>query len=316
MTTPITAVRTALATIDEDRSATFAVAGSVLLRLVAPEVTDPEVVHVADALADGLARVDELAPPQVARLQFQHTGRCPQPVFVPAGTLVKGGGQNRIVSLSALLMPGETRVIEVRCVEARRWNPGHDGAFTTASSAPAWLKSRKIVRDTDARMERTGLRASDQDQTWRDVTLHLERTRTLSRTESLFDAIEATAPVVVPPTMLGAAGVCTEGERASAEVFFSSGLRTAGVRGLVESANRDVAGPDQRTRSRTFAEMREDVLAGVEWLETSVRGGTIVDVQGRIAVGSAFVVDDRVIHLALYEREDQAGWGEEMGLDG
>ena len=289
------------------------------LELLAADTGDevgPSILHISEALDGGLAGVEELESPEVGRLLFRHKG-APDAgsIFVPAGTLVRGGGQNRIVSLSTLLMPGEVRNVEVRCVEKGRWTVHRDREFTGTGSSPLSLKSHKLSRDSTARLREARSRASDQGETWNDVDRHLESRTVTSHTSSLFDAIDQRAHMVVelPERLAGAAGAWMEGETTGGEVFVSAGLRRAGMRSLAESAVSDGGGDGADGGSAgcarptvSFGEVQADVSASPDWKATEVPGGTIVDFRGARSgvVGSAFVAataggQGRVIHVAM-----------------
>ncbi len=300
---PIPAVRTALASIVYGVGSPILIGGSHLQPLTVPDdEVGPAILHITDALEARLVVVEELARPDVAQLLFRHTGGISgAAVFVPAGTLVRGGGQNRIVSLSTMLHAGDSRPLEVRCVEVGRWNPMRNREFTGTGATPHSLKSRKMSRDLHARMRVTGHRSEDQGETWADVARHLDRVAMQSATGSLFDALDRSpaAPVVLPNALAGAAGAWFDGVASGAEVFLSPSLRRTGVKALVESAVSD--GESTEGPRATFADVREDLLSSRAWRATAVPGGTIVDFKGDRsgAVGSAFVADGRVIHLVL-----------------
>lgn len=298
----IPTVRNILARVAPGGGAPFVIGTAHIHALDVPaDVAGPAMIHITDALESGLVTADELKPPEVARLLFRHTGGGGEPVFVPAGTLVRRGGQNRIVSLSTLLAPGDARPIEVRCVEVGRWNPTRSGSSTETGSAPQSLKSRKLSRDLSARMRVDGRPAEDQDETWRDVAQHLATMSMRSPTGSLFDAIDRSpaSTVAIPETFAGAAGAWFDGETSGGEVFLSVGLRRAGLRGLVQSAASD--GERHRRPAVSFVDARADLLSSAAWRATPVPGGTIVDFRDERseAVGSDFVAEGRVVHLVI-----------------
>jgi len=300
---PIPAVQAALASIVCAPGAHVLIGGSRLQPLtVSADDVGPAILHITDALHAGLVIVEELARPDVARLLFRHVGSGPDAaVFVPAGTLVRGGGQNRIVALATMLSAGESRPLEVRCVEVGRWNPTQNREFTGTGSTPHSLKSKKMTRDLQARMRAVGTRSADQGETWADVARHLEKLAMESATGSLFDALDhaPAAPLVLPEPLAGAAGAWFDGVTSGAEVFITASLRCTGVKALVESTVSDGEAPNRPNRA--FADVQQELLTSRDWRATAVQGGTIVDFRGERsgAVGSAFVVDGRVIHLVL-----------------
>lgn len=304
---PVSLVRELLASLDLDPSTGRPLGTGAVwpLGVRGPDRPASGAVHLADALPRGLVEVRELDPPEVARLLVRNVGDVA--VFLPAGTLLRGGGQNRIVAVSALLMPGEERTVDVRCVEAGRWNPQHEERFAATASAPLSLKSGKARRDSEARLSGRQ-RAEDQGDTWRDVSRVLAEARVDSRTDSLFDAVDRAAKVhrAPPPELRGAAGaLVASGSTATLEVFPDPGLRGAGLRTLLESARLDTPAGQARLftpEPAAFVAAREDVLDSPRWTVRPAHGGVLVDFAGTHtgATGCAFVADGTVLHLEMH----------------
>ncbi|MFC5993505.1 ARPP-1 family domain-containing protein [Pseudonocardia hispaniensis] len=61
--------------------------------------------------------------PLVTELVMTNSGT--RPALVLEGELLEGGWQHRVVARSAVVEPGVATVLEVRCVEQRRWQGGH-----------------------------------------------------------------------------------------------------------------------------------------------------------------------------------------------
>lgn len=126
-----------------------------------------------EALERGEAEVAELTPPIVARVRVYNRSR--DTLFAPAGTVLKGGGQNRVLLLPLLVPPGRVRDPYVHCVERQRWDPRGGDRFETTASAPVGF-----------RLEVTGrLDAPDQEHTWSGVRASLTRRAVRSPTEDL-----------------------------------------------------------------------------------------------------------------------------------
>jgi hypothetical protein len=88
-----------------------------------------------EALAKGSVQVIETG--RVNELQIENTG--PEQVFVQAGDIVKGGKQDRVLTVSFLLPPRSGRMpIASFCVEQGRWSArGHEevAKFSSAHEA-------------------------------------------------------------------------------------------------------------------------------------------------------------------------------------
>jgi hypothetical protein len=84
------------------------------------------------ALATNVAKVREVSDSgSVNRLVIENDGDVP--IYVLAGTVVKGGKQDRQVAQDFIVGANETTPVEAFCVEAHRWNPDRDGVLTNGS---------------------------------------------------------------------------------------------------------------------------------------------------------------------------------------
>lgn len=92
----------------------------------------PVPLTLAEALAEGVARVIETG--DVNQLAVENIGS--EPIFIQAGDIVKGGQQDRVVSVSMLLAPGSGRKpLGAFCVEQGRWAArGNEDVQSFASS--------------------------------------------------------------------------------------------------------------------------------------------------------------------------------------
>jgi len=101
-------------------------------------VTTP--VTLQEALAKGSVRVDETG--SVNELTVENLGG--EEVFVQAGDIVKGGRQDRVLSVDLLLPPHSGRVsIAAFCVEHGRWSGRGDEDAASFSSAPNAMPSQE-----------------------------------------------------------------------------------------------------------------------------------------------------------------------------
>lgn len=76
--------------------------------------------------------------PVVAELVVTNTGR--RAALVLEGELLEGGQQHRVAARSTLIQPGETQVLEVRCVEQGRWS-GSRTHVRTGRRAPISVRA-------------------------------------------------------------------------------------------------------------------------------------------------------------------------------
>ncbi|MBI5260965.1 MAG: hypothetical protein HY852_04000 [Bradyrhizobium sp.] len=131
----------------------------------------PVPLTLQEALAKKVVTVRETG--QVNELQVENTGA--EEVFIQAGDIVKGGKQDRVLSVS-LLLPPHSGVIPIDsfCVESGRWSARGREDARTFSSANANLPSRTAKLEmagakepkSDARNAPVGSR---QRQIWKNV---------------------------------------------------------------------------------------------------------------------------------------------------
>ena len=87
------------------------------------------IVTLDEALAKGTAKIREVeGGGSVNKLVIENTGTIP--IFVLAGTIVKGGKQDRQIGQDYLIGANEKSDVDAFCVEHGRWNEVRDGAKT------------------------------------------------------------------------------------------------------------------------------------------------------------------------------------------
>lgn len=215
-----------LASIRMVASATMSFGGELTLWPIQAAVADGAAAIVEafdDAFAAGRVVVAELEVPSVGHLEFRN--RSELPVFVQPGTLVRGGGQNRMVLAPHLLAPMSTATLPVHCVERGRWNPHGGAAFTGRASSPYAFR----VASTRVAMDGT----ANQSETWGRVRRRVVSSGVTSHTESLLDALPAQEPIAAPD---GAGGVVADAGGRARTVAFSgvAALGRAAIRSLHE----------------------------------------------------------------------------------
>jgi len=102
----------------------------------------PVPLTLAEALTKGRVQVIETG--RVNELQIENTGE--EEVFIQAGDIVKGGRQDRVLTVSFLLPPRSGMVpIASFCVEAGRWSGRGTEDSTRFSSAADAMPSRQAL---------------------------------------------------------------------------------------------------------------------------------------------------------------------------
>ncbi len=120
-----------------------------------PSVAGRVPLTLGEALAEGAVKVHETG--NVNELTIENLGSLE--VFVHSGDIVKGGQQDRVLTISMLLPPNSGRVpIAAFCVEQGRWSPRGREDVRTFSSASAMLPSRdaKIAMNAPPTASPTG----------------------------------------------------------------------------------------------------------------------------------------------------------------
>lgn len=102
------------------------------------EAAPDDYVLLQEALAAKTAKVIETQ--DVNRLVVANKGKAP--VFIHAGDIVKGGQQDRTVSMDVVVLPGTRKRIEVFCVESGRWHRRGQEAVGEFGSSTRMLSSR------------------------------------------------------------------------------------------------------------------------------------------------------------------------------
>jgi hypothetical protein len=104
-------------------------------------------MSLEEALAKGRLRVNETG--SVNELTVENVGG--DEVFVQAGEIVKGGRQDRVLSMDLLLLPGSGRVpIAAFCVESGRWaarGQEDPSLFSTAAAAMPSHEAKLAMRN-------------------------------------------------------------------------------------------------------------------------------------------------------------------------
>lgn len=282
-------------------------------------VMGPNVLHASEAMVQGLIAVEELEPPVVPTLRV--TNNADVPVFFSAGAVLKGGAQTRIVATPILVIAGAAGLVDVRCVEAGRWNTATGKHFTGMTASPLALKSAKHRRDSTARL-RHRARAADQEETWGEISTILMCRGIQSESSSLVDALDeraertliarrALAPEDLSRSeaaLKGAGGLAvihSNGELASLDLF-SSALADAGVQMALASIEAETGSVGRPMRSDAgaigaqLAPFLASLSAATTWVERDQAETTLVDFNTPDAAqGTAFLYQNTLLQVSI-----------------
>ena len=143
-------------------------AGTALGNLVVYPVTSHSQVDVGplalldDAIAAKTAFVREKSGGgSVNSLEIENKGKVP--VFVLAGTIVKGGNQDRQIGQDFIIEPGQNTAVDAFCVEHGRWTGARNGQATNGSFGTSEVLASSKVRAA-------GQYKKDQSEVWSQVS--------------------------------------------------------------------------------------------------------------------------------------------------
>lgn len=279
----------------------------------------PRVVSAAAALREGTLRIAELRPPTMSTVLADNL--CDQPVLVPAGAVLRGGAQTRIVAVSVVVPGLQRELVAVRCVEIGRWTDHRDPVFRGVDAAPLGIQISRTRREASARLSGRH-RAEDQGETWHDVAGCLHAHQVVSSTHCLQEASDLAEADVrrdrahlvqdqqagAEESLVGAAGLVVS----SAEPAWAY-LELTGARSLrrgcsssllraVELETRRAAVPGDRGRQWTDSWL-DDLSDGLDsacWTQRRSGAAELLDFAvGSGAVGTALVSEDCVLSVTV-----------------
>jgi hypothetical protein len=151
----------------------------------------PVYIHqgkVRVGLADpSTLKVSELPDAEVPTLVA--TNDADVPVLLPAGWIVEGGRQNRVVNVPVLVPEHSTIEIPVSCVEQGRWNGARNFGYGR-SVAPRRVR-RENARTVANNLRDMGMKQADQGRIWNTVADHLDDLGVQDYAHNLLAAEEA-----------------------------------------------------------------------------------------------------------------------------
>jgi hypothetical protein len=239
-----------------------------------------------------------------------------EPVLVVDGEELVGAKQNRIVNVS-LLVPARSRIhIPVSCVEAGRWHH-RTRHFGTAPrmhySSGRGMKTRAVTES----YRRVGRPLSDQGAIWQDIAAKSERLEARSDTSAM-DAMYDRSAVALKrfearfEPLAGQVGAVflIDGAPAGLDVFDSPATWRKLSPKLVASYGLDavdVAMPQSQPGApELLKRLAADLLARAAELSAehypSTGLGEDLRLTGPSLAGGALVVDERLLHLAVFPR--------------
>jgi hypothetical protein len=239
-----------------------------------------------------------------------------RPVLIVDGEELVGAKQNRIVNLT-ILVPAKSRVhLPVSCVEAGRWHrrSHHFGTAPRAHYASGRAMKARAVTES---YRLVGRPVSDQGAIWDDIARKSARLEACSDTSAMDAMYERSARELErleahfepAPEQVGAVFLIA-GAPVGLDVFDCPATWRRLAPKLIASygldaVDRGVGGGVAR-EPRYVKQAAEDLLARVRALRTerypSAGVGEDVRLSGPALAGGALVVDERLVHIAVFPR--------------
>jgi len=284
--------------------------GITLIPIFAPEGRGSKIKVAGDELV-----VSELETPTVPQLQVHNP--TADDLLIPAGKILSGGRQTRVVNVSIVVPAGATIVIPVSCVEAGRWSGLSHFADSRrfASRRVREAKARSVKRNLDVAKSK----ASAQGEVWNMISLELS-SRNLSSDGELYlgvdehldrrgDRMQVVRKFVDNGVQPGQVGVAVaHGDKIlGVEVFPSTeALQTsweAIVRAAVIDADEFSSKPEAADAERGIAAL-EKFLAQVASTEGTVSDGvgrgTEVHIETPAYVAHGLRVDGELVYCNAF----------------
>lgn len=267
------------------------------------------------AIAGNDLVVSELPTPTVPQLQVHNP--TDTEVLIPAGRILSGGRQTRVVNVSIVVPAGATILIPVSCVEEGRWSG--IGRFAdsrrVASRRVRQTKARSVKRNID----RYKSKASAQSEVWSTISYELS-SRGVDADAQLFlevdtaldrrtDRMEVVRKFVADGVQAGQVGVAiAHGEKIlGIEVFPSTealqGTWEAIVRAAVIDADEFSIQPESADATRGVAALERflaEVAATEGTVSDGVGRGTEVHVETPAYVAHGLRVDGELVYCNAF----------------
>jgi hypothetical protein len=141
-----------------------------------------EITTLDQALARKEAEVRELGSGEVSRLVIRNRGK--RAIYVLAGTLVKGGNQDRQIGQDFVIEPQRSVAVDAFCVEQGRWDGRRDGKHTGGK-----FVATKALATSDVR--RAAQYGRDQGEVWNKVSKTNEAHKKSAASGTLMATLDA-----------------------------------------------------------------------------------------------------------------------------
>ncbi len=150
--------------------------GVTLIPIFGPKQRGADIKIAGDELV-----VSELETPTVPELQVHNP--TDHDLLIPAGRILSGGRQTRVVNVSIVVPAGATIVIPVSCVEAGRWSGRSEFNYSGRQASRRMRVAKQ--RSVKANVDRYKSKRSAQGDVWGTISYELS-SRGVNHEDSLF----------------------------------------------------------------------------------------------------------------------------------
>ena len=294
------------------KSTTFE--GLTMFPLFGDTTREVDYITLDEALEQKQARVIEITEDgDVPNLLFENLGD--RKVLLVDGDELVGAKQNRVINLT-ILVPAHTKIeIPVSCVEAGRWSYRSSEFMSSKRAMFSRARAAKAAQVT-VRMKRSGERYSDQSEVWEDIaacSMHLDVD---SPTASMGDMYEQ------HEMRLGAYRKAFKAEDNQVGAVFAVNGHVQGIeyfdspRPFMQQLDKLVGsyaveavlrkkGRSKETTDAVASDFLEKVAAAKGEAYAGLGEGEDVRLSANELSGGALVAEDRVVHLAAFNRDPE-----------
>ncbi|SHF18514.1 hypothetical protein SAMN02745218_01634 [Desulfofundulus australicus DSM 11792] len=282
--------------------------------LMGTQFQEPGYLLLGEALAYGLLEVREVSEAgSVNEVLVINKGDLP--VLLMDGEILTGAKQNRVVNASILVAAHVALKIPVSCVEQGRWRYVAEKFTESRRFSYARLRAQKSAQVAES-LQAFGAFSADQGAIWDEVERKQREMGAASPTgavnsvyESHEEKLKKYCAAFSPLEGQVGAAVFINGRFVCLDAFDSPvtlhKLYTKMIESYaldaLEQAGRDKKEPEKKTAERLL----EKIAAARVARYPSVGLGEDLRIKTEGLVGSCLALDGRVIHLAIFAREDR-----------
>ena len=287
----------------------------------------PDYITLRSALAAGVIEVTEVSEGgSVPELAVRNTGV--KPVIILDGEEVRGAKQNRVLNATVLVAPGVTMTIPVSCVEAGRWRRESKSFVDSDQVMFAGARSGKASRVSASLRSARGYDGG-QGEVWNDVSMLMCEADVVSDTSAMSDVFEGARAgldeyLEAFPMVDGQGGLLAvvDGHAIGLDLLSRSAAYSELHEKLMRSYAMEAHLADVRKRRQAQRELPgskvvdpmtvataflDSAKTCEEEVHASVGVGNDHRLEGASVVGSALVVEDCAVHIALFPRPAEPG---------